>query len=115
MGRKEFTYPVGGSGDSPISTTATEAFEVDNYDTADSISSSTYPISVDPAFIIEHLAIFAMPSGKTLDLTLADGSTVNGVDPNGATAYIDGLEIDAITVNDTAGSGGKTSFLMIGE
>ncbi len=115
MPRKEFTYPVGGSGDSPISTTQTEAFEVDNYESGDSVSSSTYPISHNPSFIIQHWAIFAMPSGKTIDLTLADGSTVNGIDPAGATAYIDALQIDSITVNDDAGSGGKTSFLTMGE
>lgn len=114
-GRKEFTYPVGGSGDSPISTTQTEAFEVDNYREGDSVATTAYPINIDPAFIIQHLAIFAIPSDKTLDLVTSSGTTINGVEPEGATAYIDGLEIDSVTVNDPAASGGKTSMLYIGE
>lgn len=115
MPREEFTYPVGGSGSSPISTTATEAFEVDNYADAASAASSTYPFEANPEFIIQHVALFKIPSDKTLDLTLADGDTVNGVEPQGATAYIDGIQIDSITVNDPQASGGKTSFLMMGE
>lgn len=115
MGRQEFTYPVGGSGDSPISTTQTEAFEVDNYDDAESVASSSYPIEVDPEITIQHLALFKIPADKTMDFTLVDGTLVTGIEPQGATAYLDGLQIEAITVNDPKGSGEKTSFLMMGE
>lgn len=115
MGSEEFAQPVRGSGAEPISTTQTSAFEVDNYSNADSVASSTYPLEVDPVFTIQHLAIFAIPSDKTLDITTSDGTLVSGVRPNGATAYLDGLEIESITVNDPDGTAGETSFLMIGE
>lgn len=118
MARKEFTYPVGGSGDSPISTTQTEAFEVDNYDDGTAFTesgASNYPATSDPAFTIEHVAVFALPTGATVDLVTSSGVPINGVDFDGAAAYIDGLELDSITVNDPNGNGEKTSMLLVGE
>lgn len=115
MGSEEFAQAVRGSGGDPIATTQTAAFETDNYGDGDAIVSTTYPIDVDPAFSIQHLAIFAMPDDKTLDVVTGAGVSITGIQPLGATAYLDGLTIDSLTINDPDATGGTTSLLLVGE
>lgn len=115
MGSEEFAQAVRGSGGQAISTTAAAAFEVDNYQNGAKLQGTAYPLSADPAFTIQHVAIFQLPADKTLDLVTSNGTTISGLEPAGATAYLDGLELDSITVNDPDATAGDTAILLIGE
>lgn len=115
MGQKENARAVRGSGSDPISTTQTAAFEVDNYDEADKLQGSTYPLTSDPTFTVQDWVILQNPGGKTVDLTTASGTTVTGLELGSALIAVDTLRVDSITINDDGATGGTTSVLLIGE
>lgn len=120
MGRKEFTYPVGGAGDSPISTTQTEAFEVDNYDIAEginfepSLAGEAYPVTYDPAFTIQEL-ILTDVGDVEMEATTVSGDTVSRFMLKSANLAMDTLSLDSVTFKDPNSTGAPIYGLMVGE
>lgn len=115
MGSEQFSQAVRGSTGAPLDVSTRDSIETDEYGDATPVVSSTYPISIDPAFLIEEILVFTMPSDKTIDLTLDDGTAVNGIELRGATMVLNTLEVDSITINDPDASGGDTSLLVVGD
>lgn len=117
MSRKEFTTPVGGSGDAPIDVSQIDSIETDEYSDggADTFASGDYPATIAPNMIIEELILFEIPSDKVLNLTTDTGATITGVEPRGHTVALDTLEIAEVEITDPDGTGGETSVMWVGE
>lgn len=115
MGKQEFATPVRGSGAEPIQTNAKGSIETNNYTDGAVASGSTYPLSKNPGFIVQHMVVTENPGGKTLDLTLSDGSTITGIPLGKGNLVVTALEVDSLTVNDANASGGTTSILLMGD
>ncbi len=117
MARKEFTYPVGGSGGQPIDVSSVDSIETDEYSDggAETFSDGDYPATISPDMIIEELLVFAIPDDKTLDLTTDAGNTISGMEPRGQKFALDTLEIAEVVINDPEGTGGDTSIAYVGE
>jgi len=116
MASEQYSQAVRGSAGRPLSVSpSTGSIETNEYGDGESTVSDTYPIQVDPDFIIEELLIFAIPDDKVVNLTLENGNTVNGIEPNAQTVVIDTLEIDSAEVTDPEGSQGETSITVIGD
>lgn len=115
MGSEEFASPMRGDASDPFTQTPTSAMKVDLYSDGDTFSSSSYPITVDPAFLITTFVFTENPGGKSITITLEDGSTVGPVPLGEGFLSMTDLEADAIEISDSGATGGRTSGLMVGE
>lgn len=119
MGSQEFAQAVRGSGSDPIATTASSAFEVDNYNEADSFTvgngTNAYPLTLDPPEDIQYLIITETGSDIRADITTVSGTTVSDFHLRGAGLSLSSLEIANITFKDPNATGAATFGMWIGE
>jgi len=116
MGSEQFSTAVRGSAGTPISVSAsTGSIETNEYGDGEAVVDNTYPITVDPAFTVEDLHVFAIPSDKVVTLSLENGTTISGIKPQGIPWVVDTLEIDSVEITDPQATAGDTSLLAIGD
>lgn len=115
-GRKEFTYPVGGSGDQPVSMSASGSIETDNYDEGDGFDfdGSAYPYVLNPAGRMIQEWIITDCGDVDAEIVTKSGTTFT-FRLNGITGSFDKWSIDKITFRDPRATAAPLSGAWAGD
>jgi len=117
MGAEQFSTPVRGASGSPISVAQTGTIETDNYSHGDAVSASDasdYPLTVNPAAVIQELIVTQSAPELTLTVTTTGGDTYE-MFAGGTLGARDKTEIDSVEITDPTGSGAAFSAEWAGE
>jgi len=113
MGSEQFSVPVRGSGDDPVSVSNRGSLDTNDYPEGDAAEISAYPHSINPPEVVKELGFTKVGSRIDVKITTTSGTSFTLLLESNFT--FDRWDIDSVELQDPNNNTPTVAYFWAGE